>query len=99
MLLKSSDICLQKVASDVLNKNTLGIKKVWGQSEAACMQAYNSLLGRAWASPTLASRFVLSFMHKKLRQKSVNLHVLREFDGVDYSASLYGSCYRSCHGK
>ena len=39
MLPQSSDICLQKVASDMLNKNTLGVKKVRGQSEATCKQA------------------------------------------------------------
>ena len=35
---QSSDICLQK-GSDMLNKNTLGVKKVRGQSEATCKQA------------------------------------------------------------
>ena len=42
---------------------------------------------------------VLSTMHKKLRQKSDNLCVRREFNGVDYSAFLYGSCNRPCHDK
>ena len=35
---KCSDICLQK-SSDMLNKNTWGVKEVRGQSEAACKQA------------------------------------------------------------
>ena len=39
MLSQSSGICLQNVYSDMLNKNTLGVKKVRGQSEAACKQA------------------------------------------------------------
>ena len=38
MLPQSSDICLQK-SSDMLNKNTLGVKNVRGQSEATCKQA------------------------------------------------------------
>ena len=38
-------------------------------------------------------------MHKELRQKSGNLRVLREFKGIDYSVSLYGSCYHPCYGK
>ena len=42
---------------------------------------------------------VLSTVHKKLRQKSDNLRMRREFNGVDYSAFLYGSCIRPCHDK
>ena len=42
---------------------------------------------------------VLSTMHKKLRQKSDNLRVRRQFNGVDYSAFLYGLCNRPCHDK
>ena len=42
---------------------------------------------------------VLSTMHKELQQKLGNLCVFREFNGVDYSASLYGSCYCPCYGK
>ena len=53
---------------------------------------------------------VLSTMHKKLQQKSDNLRVRQEFNGVDYSTSLCGSCnhnsvdyrvwcYCSCHNK
>ena len=42
---------------------------------------------------------VLSTMHKKLRQKSDNLRVRREFNGVDYSAFLYGLCNRPCYDK
>ena len=34
LLLASNNICFQK-SSDMLNKNTLGVKKVRGQSEAA----------------------------------------------------------------
>ena len=39
MLPQSNDICFSTKSSDMLNKNTLGVKKVRGQSEAACMQA------------------------------------------------------------
>ena len=35
----------------------------------------------------------------KIMTKSGNLRVLREFNGVDYSMSLYGWCYRLCHDK
>ena len=42
---------------------------------------------------------VLSTMHKKLRQKSDNLRVRQEFNGVDYSVFLYGLCNRPCHDK
>ena len=42
------------------------------------------------------SKLVLSTMHKKLRQKSGNLCVRREFNSIDYSASL---CSRPCHDK
>ena len=38
MLPQSSDICFTK-SSDMLNKNTLGVKKVRGQSEATCKKA------------------------------------------------------------
>ena len=42
---------------------------------------------------------VLSTMHKKLRQKSDNLRVRRQFNSVDYSAFLYGLCNRPCYDK
>ena len=42
---------------------------------------------------------VLSTMHKKLQQKSGNLCVQQEFNGIDYSTFLYGSCNRPCHNK
>ena len=42
---------------------------------------------------------VLLTMHKKLRQKSGNLRMRREFNGVDYSTSLCGLCNHPCHNK
>ena len=39
MLPQSSDTYLFTKSSDMLNKNTLGVKKVRGQSEATCKQA------------------------------------------------------------
>ena len=51
-----------------------------------------------WGEPerVVPSKLVLSTMNKKLRQKPDNLHVRREFNGVDYNASL---CNRPCHDK
>lgn len=36
---------------------------------------------------------------QELRQKSGNICMLQELNGVDYSASLYGLCYCLCHDK
>ena len=54
---------------------------------------------RAHTSESPPQILVLSTMHKKLRQKSDNLRMRREFNGVDYSAFLYGLCNRPCHDK
>ena len=51
-----------------------------------------------WASPTLASYFVLSFIAQKIAKIGQLTHATR-FNGVDYSTSLYGLCYGSCFGK
>ena len=62
-----------------------------------------SVIGASLSEPHTSESppqiLVLSTMHKKLRQKSDNLRVRREFNGVDYSAFLYGSCNRPCHDK
>ena len=50
-------------------------------------------------SPTLVSRFVLSFMAQIITIKIGKLTHASRFDGVDYSTSLYGLCYDSCCGK
>ena len=63
----------------------------------------NHLIGASLSKPHTSESppqiLVLSTVHKKLRQKSDNLRVRREFNGVDYSAFLYGSCNRPCHNK
>ena len=46
--------------------------------------------GWPWATPTLARSVVLSTMYKKLWQNSDYLCALWEFNGVEYSASIYG---------
>ena len=56
-------------------------------------------LSEPHTSESLPQILVLSTMHKKLRQKSDSLRVRREFNGVDYSAFLYGLCNRPCHDK
>ena len=63
------------------------------------MLLYTCNWGEPHTSDSPPQILVLLTMHKELQQKSGNLHVLREFNGLDYSASLYGSCYRPCHEK
>ena len=65
-----------------------------------CQKIYQEtyIIGASLSEPHTSESppqiLVLSTMHKKLRQKSDNLHVRREFNGIDYSAFLYGSCNR-----
>ena len=57
MLPQSSDICLQKV----VNKITLDVKKVQGQSEAACKQACQTKFsGHGWSPLTATSTTCIS---------------------------------------
>ena len=58
-----------------------------------------SVIGASLSEPHTSEKRGVIVHAQKIRQKSGNLHVLREFTGVDYSASLYGSCYRPCHDK
>ena len=61
---------------------------------------YYGLLGKPqwaphqWITPTIIS--VIDHT-QKLQQKLVNLHIFREFNGVDYNASLYGLYYCPSH--
>ena len=63
------------------------------------MLFFGASLSEPHTSESPPQILVLSTMHKKLRQKSDNLRVRREFNGVDYSAFLYGLCNRPCHDK
>ena len=66
-----------------------------------CFPAF--LIGASLSEPHTSESppqiLVLSTRHKKLRQKSDNLRVRREFNGIDYSAFLYGLCNHPCHDK
>ena len=57
------------------------------------------IIGASLSEPHTSEKHGVIVHAQKIRQKLGNLHVLREFNGVDYSASLYGSCYCPCHDK